>query len=133
MRGVILPEIAQKRKQRYPPGSLDLDLVPWVWYDGVVRNFGCARIERKGDRVKASPDLVQAWRADPQAQVAVIVHVDGDPGQYVAAIEQRRLSVARTFSLTRTIAASGPACSVLELLDQSWVTKVELDQRITTM
>jgi len=83
--------------------------------------------------VKASPDLIQVWQASPQAQVAVIVHVDGDPGQYVAAIEQRRLAVARTFRLTHTIAASGLACGVLELLDQSWVTKVELDQKITTM
>jgi hypothetical protein len=133
MRDVILPEIAQKRKQRYILGSLDLDLGLWVWYDGVIRNYGCVRIEGKGDRVKASSDLVQVWRADPQAQVAVIVHVDGDPGQYVAAIEQRTLSVARTFRLTHTIAAYGPACGVLELLDQSWVTKVELDQKVTTM
>ena len=83
--------------------------------------------------MKASPDLIQLWQADPQAQVAVIVHVDGDPGKYVAAVEQRTLSVARTFRLTHTIAASGRACGVLELLDQSWVTKVELDQEITIM
>jgi hypothetical protein len=83
--------------------------------------------------VKASLDLIQVWQADPQAQAAVIVHVDGDPGQHVAAVERHALSVVRTFRLTHTIAARGPACGVLELLDQSWVTKVELDQKITTM
>jgi hypothetical protein len=83
--------------------------------------------------MKASPDLIQVWQADPQAEVAVIVHVEGDPGQYVAAVEQGTLSVVRTFRLTRTIAASGTARSVLELLDQSWVTKIELDQEITVM
>jgi hypothetical protein len=83
--------------------------------------------------VKASPDLIQAWQADPQAQVAVIVHLEDDPAQHVAAFEQHGLSVARTFRLTHTVAASGPARAVIELLDQSWVSKVELDQKITTM
>jgi hypothetical protein len=83
--------------------------------------------------VKAGPDLVQAWQENPQAQVAVIVHIEGDPGAYVAAIEQRGLSVVRTFRLTHTIAARGSARGVLDLLDQPWVTKVELDQKITTM
>ena len=83
--------------------------------------------------MKTSPDLLRVLQEQLQAEAAVIVHVDGDPAQYVAAVEQLGLSVKRTFRLTRTIAVRGLAQDVLSLLEQSWVTKVELDQTITTM
>jgi hypothetical protein len=83
--------------------------------------------------MKVSPDLLRVLQEQSQSQVAVIVHVDGDPAQYVTSLGELGLSVARAFRLTRTIAARGLARDVLSLLDQSWVTKVELDQTITTM
>ena len=83
--------------------------------------------------MKVSSDLVQALREQLQAQVAVIVHVDGDPTQYGTALEQLGMSVVRTFRLTNTVAARGLARDVLALFDQPWVTRVELDQTITTM
>jgi hypothetical protein len=83
--------------------------------------------------MKASSDLLRALREQLQAQVAVIVHVDGDPTQYGAALEQLGMSVVRTFRLTNTVATRGLARDVLALLDQPWVTRVELDQTITTM
>ena len=83
--------------------------------------------------MKASPDLIRQWQQVPQAQVCVIVHVQGDPRQYVGAIGRLGLSVIRAFRLTNTIAAHGLACCALDLLNESWVRKVEPDQTITTM
>ena len=77
-----------------------------------------------GEQLKAGTDLIEAWKANPQAEAAVIVHVEGSPAQYTA---------GRVFRLTRTVSARGLAHSVLELLQEPWVQKVELDQTITTM
>ena len=83
--------------------------------------------------MKANPEWVAKWSQDPQARVAVIVHVHGDPQQHVEAVSEGGLSVTRTFRLTNTIAAAGPAHCALTLLDAPWVHKVEPDQRITAM
>ena len=83
--------------------------------------------------MKISPDLLRVLQGQSQAEIAVIVHVDGDATQYVSPIGQFGLSVARAFRLTHTIAARGLAQDVYSLLEQPWVTKVELDQTITTM
>jgi hypothetical protein len=83
--------------------------------------------------MKASAESVQAWLQDPQAQVSVIVHVDGLPSQYVEALNGVGLSVVRTFRLTNTIATKGPAGAVMDLLKEPWVVKIEPDRRITTM
>jgi hypothetical protein len=83
--------------------------------------------------VKADADLIEAWEANPQVEVAVIVHVDGSPEQYRTALIDLGMQVDRVFRLTNTISARGPASSVLGLLQVSWVQKVELDQTITTM
>ena len=83
--------------------------------------------------MKVSPDLLRVLQTQSQAEIAVIIHVDGDPAQYATTIGQLGLSVARTFRLTRTVAAQGLARDVLALLDQPWVIRVEPDQTITTM
>jgi hypothetical protein len=83
--------------------------------------------------MKTSPGLLRDLQEKPQAKVAVIVHVDGDPAQYATAIGQLGLSIVRTFRLTNTIAIQGLAGDVLSLIDRWWVTKVEPDQTITTM
>ena len=83
--------------------------------------------------MKVSPNLLRVLQEQSQSEVAVIVHIDGDPAQYVTSLGQLGLSVVRTFRLTHTVAARGLARDVLSLLDQSWVTRVEPDQTITTM
>jgi hypothetical protein len=83
--------------------------------------------------VKASADLIEAWRAAPQSRVAVIVHVDGPPEQYREDVVKSGLVVERVFRLTNTIAACGLACHVLDLLEALWVRRIELDAQITTM
>ena len=82
--------------------------------------------------MKVDPELEQTLKRAPQANVAVIVHVQGDPAQYTGAIETLELSVARVFRLTNTLAVRGAAFRVLELVDRPWVYKIESDRQITT-
>lgn len=83
--------------------------------------------------MKAKPEWIETWQATPQATVAAIIHVDGDPQSYVAQLERQGLSVTRAFRLTRTVAANGPAHCFLDLLSLPWIVKIEPDQTITTM
>jgi hypothetical protein len=125
----ILPEIPRERKQA------------WVWV--LTSVCGCGMMGASGrwpgsrkrgqKKMQVSPDLLQVLHEQPQAEIAVIVHLDGDPKEYVSAIEQLGMSVTRTFRLTHTAAARGLARDVLALLDQPWVVRVEADQTIRTM
>ena len=83
--------------------------------------------------MKVSPELKEVLQRDPQAEIAVIVHVDDDPTQYVSALEAVGLSVTRAFRLTNTLAVRGSAGRISNLAEESWVTKVEVDQRMTAM
>ena len=83
--------------------------------------------------MKAGADLIEGWRAEPDADVSVIVHVDGPAEQYKEALADLEFTVARVFRLTNTIAGHGSARQVLALLDAAWVNKVEPDRRVTTM
>ena len=80
--------------------------------------------------MKTSPSLIEVWQKGPEQWVVAVVHIRGEPSTHVQAVEKLGLSVTRTFSLTHTMAVRGPARSVLSLLDQGWVEKVELDQTI---
>lgn len=82
--------------------------------------------------MKIAPDLEHTLKRAPQTDAAVIVHVHGDPTQYIGSMESLGLSVARTFRLTNTLAVHGAASCVLELADQPWVIKIESDRQITT-
>jgi hypothetical protein len=82
--------------------------------------------------MKVERDLEEVLQGAPKAEVAVIVHVDGDPVQYKGAIEALGLEVVRAFRLTNTLALRGPAWSVSQLAGHSWVNKIEGDRRITT-
>ena len=82
--------------------------------------------------MKASSDLIQAWKQAPQAQVAVLVRFEGDASPCVKTINDLGMSVSYVFQLTNTIANSGPAHCVLELLEKPWVSKIEKDQKVTT-
>ena len=83
--------------------------------------------------MKAATELLGAWRDAPETCVSVIVHVSGPPGQHVDALAARGISVGRVFRLTSTVAASGPAARMLDLLQEPWVHKIEPDRQITTM
>jgi hypothetical protein len=82
--------------------------------------------------MKVDPELEQTLDRAPQADVAVIVHVQGDPAQYTGSIESLGLSVSRVFRLTNTLAVRGESTCVLQLADHPWVIKIESDQEITT-
>ena len=85
-----------------------------------------------GGQTKVDPELEQTLGREPQAHVAVIVHVQGDPSQYTGSVESCGLSVSRVFRLTNTLAAHGSAAGVSQLAGQPWVVKIESDQQITT-
>ena len=82
--------------------------------------------------MKMDPELEQTLKREPQANVAVIVHVQGDSAHYAGSIESLGLSVVRTFRLTNTLAVRGAAFCVLQLADRPWVIKIESDRQITT-
>lgn len=83
--------------------------------------------------METDADLIKIWEANPEAEVSVIVHVDGSPEQYRVALTDLGMQVGRVFRLTSTLSARGLASSVLGLLQAPWVQRVELDQTITTM
>jgi len=83
--------------------------------------------------MKARSEWIAQWQTDAQANVPVIIHVDGDPKQYVETLIEKGLAVTHTFRLTQTVSANGPAQCVLDLLELSWITKIEPDQPIRTM
>jgi len=89
-----------------------------------------AGAEKQERHVKVSRSLVEVWQQNPEQWVVAIVHIRGEPSTHVQAVEKLGLSVTRTFRLTHTMAVRGPARSVLSLLDQGWVEKVELDQPV---
>ena len=80
--------------------------------------------------MKANGDLVEVWRDCPNKEVAVIIHLEGSADQHVSAVEARGMSVVRTFRLTNTMAAKGAAGRVLDLLDEPWVRRIELDREV---
>ena len=82
--------------------------------------------------MKVDPELEHTLKSAPQADVAVIVHVHGDPTQYTGSIASLGLATTRTFQLTNTLAVHGAASCVLELADRPWVIKIESDRQIKT-
>jgi hypothetical protein len=82
--------------------------------------------------MKVDPELEQTLKRAPQENVAVIVHVRGNPAQHVGTIESLGLAVSRVFRLTNTLAVHGAASGVSQLAAQAWVIKIESDQQITT-
>jgi hypothetical protein len=99
----------------------------------LTRSLVREREDGRETAVKASEDLIEGWRAEPDVEVSVIVHVDGPAEQYKGALADLEFTVARVFRLTNTIAGHGRARQVLALLDVVWVNKVEPDRQITTM
>jgi hypothetical protein len=83
--------------------------------------------------MKAIPAVIKTWRQAPQSRVSVIVHTEGEPTEYVERIQGMGIDVIRIFRLTRTVAAQGAAQDILDLLDETWVVKIEPDQPVSIM
>lgn len=83
--------------------------------------------------MKIKAEFEKRLRADPSAQVAVIVTTGGPPGEFVSCTEAMGLEVRRQYKLRHMLALRGPANAVLALLDEPWVLSVEEDQPVTTM
>jgi len=83
--------------------------------------------------MKIKPEFEAELRADPSAQVAVIVTTGGSPGEFASRAEAMGLEVHRQYKLRHMLALRGPADAALALLDEPWVLSVEEDQPVTTM
>lgn len=83
--------------------------------------------------MKIKTEFEKKLRADPLAQVAVIVTTDASPGEFVSRAEAIGLEVHRQYRLRHMLALRGPANAALALLDEPWVLSVEEDQPVTTM
>jgi hypothetical protein len=83
--------------------------------------------------MKASADLIEAWQANPQAEVDVIVHVERPAAAHEKTLVDLGMRVGRVFRLTSTISARGRARVVLDLLQEPWVQRIELDAEIRAL
>ena len=79
------------------------------------------------------PDFLKVLQADPQRVVNVIVTTTSDPSANSAKLESMGLTVTRTYSLTPTLAASGPAQVIIDLSAEPWVATIEPDGPVHTM
>jgi len=82
---------------------------------------------------KIMPDLLRRMKADPDAQVRLIVRVDGDPAPAAERLAGGPVRVLRTLTLVPSLAVAGKARDCLRLLDEPWVDRVEEDRPVQAM
>jgi hypothetical protein len=82
--------------------------------------------------MKADAKLLERLKADPEAEFALIVKTEGQPGQYLARLQAQGVEVRRKFRLTRSLAITARAEAALRLVDKAWVEKIEEDQIVRT-
>jgi hypothetical protein len=82
---------------------------------------------------KIAPDLLRRMKANPDADVRLIVRVKGDPAPAAEQLDGGALRVLRTFTLVPGLAVAGKARDGLRLLDESWVEHVEEDRQVRVM
>jgi hypothetical protein len=75
----------------------------------------------------------QELEAHPTNRVEVIVRTRGDPRQHLAQVMAAGLTVRHTYSLIHALAATGLGTSVLRLVDEPWVDRIERDAEVRTM
>ncbi len=83
--------------------------------------------------MKIKAEFEAKLRADPSAQVAVIVTTDDSPGEFTSRAQAVGFKVHRQYKLRHMLALRGPADAALALLEEPWVLFVEEDQPVTTM
>lgn len=71
--------------------------------------------------------LVKALREHPNDVVDLIIHVSGDLGQCVEALQKRGVEIRRRFRLTGALGIRCTGKIALSLARSSWVTKIEVD------
>ena len=79
------------------------------------------------------PDLLRRMKADPDADVRLIVRVKGDPAAAAEHLAGGPLRVLRTFTLISGLAVAGQARDGLRLLDEPWVERVEEDRVVRVL
>lgn len=82
---------------------------------------------------KIAPDLLRRMQEEPDAEMRLIVRVDGDPAPAAERLAGGPLRVLRTFTLVPGLAVAGKANDALRLLDEPWVSRVEEDREVRTM
>jgi hypothetical protein len=82
---------------------------------------------------KIAPDLLRRMKADPDADVRLIVRVKGEPAPAAQHLAGGPLRVLRTFTLVPGLAVAGKARDGLRLLDEPWVDRVEEDREVRVM
>lgn len=82
---------------------------------------------------KIMPDLLQRMETDPDAEMRLIVRVDGDPVPAAERLAKGPVRVLRTFTLVPGLAVAGKARDCLRLLDEPWVRQVEEDRPVRAM
>jgi hypothetical protein len=71
--------------------------------------------------------LSKALREHPDDIVDLIVHVSGDLGQRVEALQKRGVEIRRRFRLTGALGIRCTGRAALSFARSSWVTKIEAD------
>ncbi len=97
---------------------------------GRVRDVGK---EERAVGTKADVILIEKLKANPEAEVHLIVRLKRDAGHDLSRLSAMGLRVRHRFRLTRTIAVTGRAADCLDLIDEPWVESVEEDKPVTTM
>jgi len=82
---------------------------------------------------KIAPDLLRRMETEPDAEVRLIVRVDGDPAPAADRLAGGPVRVLRTFTLVPGLAVVGKAADCLRLLDEPWVSRMEEDRPVRAM
>ena len=82
---------------------------------------------------KVDPVIRQAWLEQPEQPVDLIVHFEGEMGTVSAALSDCGVQVKRRFQLTHTLSVRCSSKVALDLLDQSWVTRIEADRAVRAL
>ena len=90
-------------------------------------------VEREERAVGAETDLMGKLKADPEAEVNLIVRLKGEMGDGLRRLSTMGLRVRHRFRLTKTVAVTGRAADCLALSDEPWVESIEEDKPVTTM
>jgi len=81
---------------------------------------------------KISTTFLESLRAQPQATVPVIIRTVRPPAEIAPALTAMGFTVTHTFSLISAVAATAPAQTIINLLEEDWVKSVEPDKPVHT-
>lgn len=80
------------------------------------------------------PQALEAkCQRDPDAPVDLIVRLTDDPSIHLQDLQSLGWTVKRTFSLTPSVALTGPASACRALATKPWVASIEEDRPVHTM